>query len=705
MKSESNDLEYDRISLLSHNSDTDNDKDQSFSSGPWSHSIDYYSSGVSSQQNNKDMMNRVLYHLTIMGISMAGLAVIFLMSDKVMKPSKIAASIFKTEDKTIYTLYRDGYEPLEYFTDSSVASYEFLKDYDAVIEPRVDNYLYVSSFNEKTDTSYKYTICEKDNLKKCSHGTLSNDDKSSEFKTSPVHASCQPYDEYIFTISAYDKSGNLDKIYTKSAICIYVRRELRALTSNDLDATMDAMHTLWDVDEKDGQKKYGNNYHSSTYFVEAHHFNAAWQDGDHIHEGLGFLPQHIKITNMFELAMQAVEPSVSLPYWDYTIESANGDTIFDSYAFTKDTFGSLEGPKDEYWGWTYRDDKIKDGRIKNGRWKHAKADKNTKYEDLDSNFGYLRAPWNTNPSPYISRFSAYTTQLPTCFDYYIWLQYDSLADFLSNSPYSPHSSTHGAIGAVFGCDKMDELREAGLIIDSDEQVSLCQKWSFIIKELYRYNFISASKDCKAKSLDEDGFSCPYVCNADRLDTLSIRLSSVIGSRYVGTLSLEQWGKWRDFICYGDGHKIFVGDHVESASPADPSFWPIHPSLERLFQAKYISGGFTDDSWSDDPTVSYVCDKSQCYEDGEYDWHEECCYGHYEKDQLLDFVNGDKDKGYGATNKEVVEDTNASNKNYGMPYIYDSFKWDHCTEQDFDSKIIPSKASNSMGNQLIWGNRK
>ena len=94
MKCESNDLEYDRISLLSHNDDLDNDKDLSYSSGPWnnSQSMDNYSStGLVSQQNNKDTMNRVLYHLTIMGISMAGLAVIFLMSDKVMKPSKIAA--------------------------------------------------------------------------------------------------------------------------------------------------------------------------------------------------------------------------------------------------------------------------------------------------------------------------------------------------------------------------------------------------------------------------------------------------------------------------------------------------------------------------------------------------------------------------------------------------------------------------------------
>jgi hypothetical protein len=48
------------------------------------------------------------------------------------------------------------------------------------------------------------------------------------------------------------------------------------------------MHEMWKTSEKKGNKKYGDNYHSSTYFVEAHHFNAAWQDGDHIHVGWVF---------------------------------------------------------------------------------------------------------------------------------------------------------------------------------------------------------------------------------------------------------------------------------------------------------------------------------------------------------------------------------------------------------------------------------
>jgi MFS family permease len=59
-------------------------------------------------------------------------------------------------------------------------------------------------------------------------------------------------------------------------------------------------------------------------------FNAAWQDADHIHEGLGFLPQHIKLSNLFELSLQAVNPSLSLPYWEFTEEVAANKTVYES---------------------------------------------------------------------------------------------------------------------------------------------------------------------------------------------------------------------------------------------------------------------------------------------------------------------------------------------------------------------------------------
>lgn len=114
---------------------------------------------------------------------------------------------------------------------------------------------------------------------------------------------------------------------------------------------------------------------------------------DHIHEGLGFIPQHLKMTNMFESAMQAVDPSVSLFYWDYTIEESQGSKIFESYVFTPAIFGTLYEPASPSTGWTYSDDRYDDARIMDGRWQDLEAEQSVRYPELANGYGYMRGPW------------------------------------------------------------------------------------------------------------------------------------------------------------------------------------------------------------------------------------------------------------------------------------------------------------------------
>ena len=52
--------------------------------------------------------------------------------------------------------------------------------------------------------------------------------------------------------------------------------------------------------------------------------------------------------------MQSVNPGVSLPYWDFTIEGAYNLSVWESPIFTADTFGSLALPGDEFMGWSYK---------------------------------------------------------------------------------------------------------------------------------------------------------------------------------------------------------------------------------------------------------------------------------------------------------------------------------------------------------------
>jgi hypothetical protein len=166
--------------------------------------------------------------------------------------------------------------------------------------------------------------------------------------------------------------------------------------------------------------------------------------------------------------------------------------------------------------------------------------------------------------------------------------------------------------------------------------------------------------------------------------------SILNSEYecvpaYGVMPDEGWDAWVDFICGGYGSKIFGGDHLESASPADPSFWPIHPTLERILQVKYMAGGFNSDDWPNDPDNDYVCNKVTCYDEdtGEFGHWDMCCYGHYQDDQLLDAPNNDKYSYVGPTNREIFEGTNPKNIDYNMPYIYDKFTWEHCLLEDLD----------------------
>jgi hypothetical protein len=245
------------------------------------------------------------------------------------------------------------------------------------------------------------------------------------------------------------------------------------------------------------------------------------------------------------------------------------------------------------------------------------------------------------------------------------------------------------VGGFWGCDKLDPLRESGLIDAKISQRTICAEWGFTIKDLYRSGYIKAKTGCTATSLTEEGIDCGFECNADTLDNVANKLSVLIqGVRGKMDLTDEQWGQWRDFVCTGDGYKIFVGDHLESASTSDPSFWPMHPTLERLVQMKYIAGTMTNFEWPTD--TKDICDHFNCVEDGVKDKHATCCNGHYEFDGMLDFINGDVTKQIGPTNRQVLLDTDPTSENYAMPYIYDTFKMDHCSE-DFEGTIATLRA--------------
>jgi hypothetical protein len=265
---------------------------------------------------------------------------------------------------------------------------------------------------------------------------------------------CKPYDTFEVTVDEVLSDGTIiSAVSSGSAVCLYVRREIRSLSPDDRDAFLTASHALWTVSDEEGSALYGSEYRSVSFLLKYHHFNAGQQKTDHIHNGNGVILQHIKFTNLFESSMQMVDPSTALPYWEFTRDSAEG-LKYDNHILSAALFGSMTVPSDVHSGFTYASDRIEDGAIPDGRWAQLRS---TSQHDLFSTqygYGFLRAPWNLNPSPYVSRFAfdfnSSKDMLPTCASHYEALQSEDMMEFFFDSEMEPHGGNHMETGGVFG---------------------------------------------------------------------------------------------------------------------------------------------------------------------------------------------------------------------------------------------------------------
>lgn len=185
-----------------------------------------------------------------------------------------------------WSLKRQGYDPLSYFlTDNLHLKYSFLNDYDAIVEPYAPMYLYVSDISslQSSYSKLSFTVCPEDTSVSygsgCQSGIYSlKADKSSLFTTG-----CAP--PHVFSVNIYADSD--EPLHSFRAVCMYVRREIRSLSDQDLNATMDAMAVMWNTPQTVGKMLYGNDFNNITYFTLAHYFGASHREADHIHEGVG----------------------------------------------------------------------------------------------------------------------------------------------------------------------------------------------------------------------------------------------------------------------------------------------------------------------------------------------------------------------------------------------------------------------------------
>lgn len=99
-------------------------------------------------------------------------------------------------------------------------------------------------------------------------------------------------------------------------------------------------------------------------------------------QGPGFVVTHFTLSNLFEKALQAVNPSVSLAYWDFTMESTfyEPSTFRGSSVFYDDWFGD-PAPTNKF------------KTITSGRWAYLSAMRNAQnFSEIVSTYGMLRSP-------------------------------------------------------------------------------------------------------------------------------------------------------------------------------------------------------------------------------------------------------------------------------------------------------------------------
>ena len=503
--------------------------------------------------------------------------------------------------------------------------------------------------------------------------------------------------EHVFTTAGHHSvavkevdlvTGVSVRSHTEIVVCKYVRREIRSLTSDDREKFLAAMSEVYHLQESEGQVRYGSDYHDIYYFAELHNGLAGDAECDHLHDGLGFFTNHVALANEFERSLQTVDPAVSLPYWDFTMDAdrvrldgANFSAFFDSPIFSEDRFGDVDATSTRRRAAAAEDG---DGSVNppppaeqshglaSGRFGNVSvdpADWNRK-SDVVNAYGLMRAPWNTNNERTLTRshttFGFEVNILPNCEDHAKMLEYSSWSAFGMDAQYLPHGPIHTLIGGTFGGDDWE-----GYLNHRGYDMVEAQKWAIrsfgAAKDMWRAGTMTCPSTCSADTpASECKCTCQNITAWIDAGESATALATYVHPRFENAArrSSRNGDDLSDdllkLFCNDDeGLWPLVGDSLSSSSALDPTFWPMHPTMDRLLHWKRLNG-FVDETW-DDHTYKHA-------DDG-------VCWGHRADDALL-FTDPADGHHYSNTELYGLMDP----RNESMPYVYDTFKWSHCEEQ-------------------------
>jgi hypothetical protein len=454
----------------------------------------------------------------------------------------------------------------------------------------------------------------------------------------------------------------------------YVRREIRRLTDLDRESYFNAVQLMSYVPTEVGQSLYGLKYKSKDYFNRLHLYYGGTNDCDHWHAGAGFVTSHVTLTLEFEQSVQAIFPSLSQPYWDFTLES----TFYDarewrrSYIFSETWFGNVNPDNDLH-------------VVTQGRWAYTPAMTDARdFSQVYNSYGVLRAPWNADPTPFNTRsmevYGLENNLKPSgCVQYYVATQKDNWMNLAQQLTAAAHGHIHETVGGTWQHNLIPERIAEGNTPLTAAVYGFMHTVQALSKISWRKGVTTcpaecsmdtAAADCECK-MDEEKYGdthpatvleeagvLPYATFYDQEGRgfssfyKDDEKTEIIYDQFEGLTkdqTLQMYTDMRDILTR-PGH---IGDMFQATSSNDITFWVLHGTVDRLWHFKQLGNQNSyDKTWT----------------------HNNTCYCHNPQD-YQPFKNiFDVDEKY-YTNEELVDLLAADRSE--MPYMYEHFDWTHC----------------------------
>lgn len=477
------------------------------------------------------------------------------------------------------------------------------------------------------------------------------------------------------TVLLVEKSDSATAYLSIKVMVKYVRREIRSLTDIDREKFFNAVHILARVPTTTGQVMYGTDYKSKDYFNRVHLYYGGTADCDHWHQGAGFVTSHITFTLEYEKAIQSVFPDVSVPYWDFTLESTfyRANDWRSSPIFSGSWFGDASPSNNLH-------------TVTEGRWSYETAMTNARnFSQIVNSYGVLRAPWNNDPTPFMTRhdhiYGYQNNMKPSgCKEYYIALRKSTWMAMSRQLNSAAHGHIHETIGGSWNHYYADRVKSQTV---GPAVLTFAHEIQALAKELWRTGFIKCPKECSMDTAWTD-CQCTFDAKANGAGKTSYEILNAAGILDQVDYYDEEGhviNKWKDSngtvyytlpgyssesskhvydelleMLSSPGH---IGDMFQATSSNDITFWVLHGTVDRLWHFKRLGNQDNyDETW--DP------------------YH--TCYGHNPSNfQPFKNIFDQNDQYY--TNQELYENLRPDKPQ--ISYMYDSFDWPHCEMLGYD----------------------